>query len=60
MLHSSRSDSLTVLCDRLKSERLLVSYELATLKNLNTTVQNEFLELYKLSWTSRHERVNLL
>lgn len=53
-----RTENLLALCDRLKSERLLVTSEQNALQNLNSKVENEFLELYKLVWICRHERVS--
>lgn len=53
----SRIENLSSLCEHLGSERLLVASELNTLQNLNLKVENDFLELYKLIWVCRHERV---
>lgn len=59
MLHDQHShiESLACLCERLRSERLLVGCEQTTLQNLNAKVHSELTELYKLIWTCRHERV---
>lgn len=54
----SQTKSLSLLCDNLKSERLLVTNEQNILQSLNSKVENDFLELYKLIWVCRHERVS--
>ena len=53
-------EALALLCERLRSERLLVSSEQATLHSLNTKAQSELQELHKLVWICGHERVSYL
>uniref|UniRef100_A0A915DMY1 Ras-GAP domain-containing protein n=1 Tax=Ditylenchus dipsaci TaxID=166011 RepID=A0A915DMY1_9BILA len=55
----AQTENFSVLCERLRSERLLVNNEQTILQNLNSKVQSELSELYKLIWICRHERVAL-
>ncbi|KAI1716231.1 GTPase-activator protein for ras-like GTPase domain-containing protein [Ditylenchus destructor] len=52
-------DNVLLLCDGLRSERLLVNSEQTVLQSLNTKVQSELQELDQLIWTCRHERIIL-
>uniref|UniRef100_A0A915EJM0 Protein CLP1 homolog n=1 Tax=Ditylenchus dipsaci TaxID=166011 RepID=A0A915EJM0_9BILA len=55
-LQMAQTENFSVLCERLRSERLLVNNEQTILQNLNSKVQSELSELYKLIWICRHER----
>lgn len=56
---STSSDSVLSLCERLRSERLLVQNEHETLRQLNETIERDLNNLSEKVWTSRHEQVCL-
>lgn len=56
---STTSDSLSTLCERLRSERLLVNSEQETLQQLNSTVDKQLAELNQLAWISQQEKLVL-
>uniref|UniRef100_A0A914GXG6 Receptor-mediated endocytosis protein 6 n=1 Tax=Globodera rostochiensis TaxID=31243 RepID=A0A914GXG6_GLORO len=47
---------LSSLCERLRSERLLVDCEQIVLRNLNSKVKSQFSEICRLAWMCRHEQ----
>ncbi|KAI6191999.1 hypothetical protein M3Y97_00288400 [Aphelenchoides bicaudatus] len=53
---STSSDSVLSLCERLRSERLLVQNEHETLRQLNETIERDLNNLSEKVWTSRHEQ----
>lgn len=55
----SGMDTLTMLCERLRSEKLLVASELDTLRRLNEQVDNEQSDLAHLAWICRQQQVYL-
>lgn len=57
MAETMSTSSLSSLCERLRSERLIIKSEQTALQILNSKVKNEFTELNKLIWICRHERV---
>jgi hypothetical protein len=54
---SLSSDSVMTLCERLRSERLLIESEHQTLKDLNQTIERDLSTLAEKVWISRHEQV---
>ncbi|KAL3104222.1 hypothetical protein niasHS_002249 [Heterodera schachtii] len=47
---------LSSLCERLRSERLLIDCEQIVLRNLNSKVKSQFSEICRLAWMCRHEQ----
>lgn len=47
------------LCERLRSERLLVASEHETLRHLNETIERDLSSLSEKIWVCRHEQVGL-
>jgi hypothetical protein len=56
---STAADGLSVLCERLRGERLLVASEIETLQCLNKHIDTELCELVHLAWSSRQEQLLL-
>ncbi|KHN76774.1 GTPase-activating protein and VPS9 domain-containing protein 1 [Toxocara canis] len=50
------TDSLSILCERLRSEKLLVASELENLQRLNEQVDAEQALLAQLSWIRTHQQ----
>jgi quinolinate synthase len=55
---ASSSDIMS-LCERLRSERLLVASEHETLKHLNKSIERDLNSLCEKIWICRHEQVSL-
>lgn len=51
------ASALSALCERLRSEKLLVASELETLHKLNEQVDAEQMSLAQLSWVGRQQQV---
>jgi hypothetical protein len=51
------TNGLGSLCEKLRSERLLISHEQSILGNLNTNIASGFHELSKQIWICRNEQV---
>ncbi|KAI6209735.1 GTPase-activating protein and VPS9 domain-containing protein 1 [Aphelenchoides besseyi] len=56
MVNSNSSDNVLGLCERLRSERLLVSSELETLQHLNRTIESDLKKLSEKIWICRQEQ----
>ena len=60
MMDGSRgrgASSLSALCERLRSERLLVASELESLHKLNEQVDAEQAALAQITWIGRQQQV---
>lgn len=58
--YSSSTDGVMALCERLRSERLLVASEHETLKQLNKTIEYDLDGLSEKIWITRHEQVGYM
>ncbi|CAI4226335.1 unnamed protein product [Auanema sp. JU1783] len=52
-------DSVWLLCDRLRAEKLLVSSEVTSLRDLHITLERKLTDLGSLSWMNRHYQIIL-
>ncbi|KAI6198260.1 hypothetical protein M3Y99_01891900 [Aphelenchoides fujianensis] len=59
MVNGGSADSVLGLCERLRSERLLVSSELETLQQLNRTIESDLSKLSEKIWINRQEQLVL-
>lgn len=54
---NGQDNSLATLCERLRSEKLLVASELENLQRLNEQIEYERNTVAQLAWVGRQEQV---